>query len=59
MGLAFLGFISLCFAASAAYVENDLRDMQSDRTHWSKRQRPIARRDGADFSDCRFRLDLG
>jgi 4-hydroxybenzoate polyprenyltransferase len=44
-GYAFLGFVSLCFAASAAYVVNDLRDVQNDRKHWSKRERPIARGD--------------
>lgn len=39
---ALLGFISLCFAASGTYVVNDLRDMESDRRHWSKRERPFA-----------------
>ncbi len=42
---AFLGFVALCLAASASYVLNDLRDAQSDRKHWSKRERPIARGD--------------
>lgn len=41
-GYAFLGFVALCLAASATYVVNDLRDVQSDRKHWSKRDRPIA-----------------
>ncbi len=41
-GYAFLGFIALCLAASATYVVNDLRDLASDREHWSKRTRPIA-----------------
>ena len=44
-GYAFLGFVALCFAASATYIVNDLRDLQSDRKHWSKRERPIARGD--------------
>jgi 4-hydroxybenzoate polyprenyltransferase len=41
-GYAFLGFIALCLAASATYVVNDLRDLESDRKHWSKRDRPLA-----------------
>jgi 4-hydroxybenzoate polyprenyltransferase len=41
-GYALLGFIVLCLAASANYVVNDLRDVESDRKHWSKRERPIA-----------------
>jgi 4-hydroxybenzoate polyprenyltransferase len=41
-GYAFLGFIALCLAASATYVVNDLRDVESDRKHWSKRDRPLA-----------------
>jgi 4-hydroxybenzoate polyprenyltransferase len=44
-GYTFLGFAALCFAASATYVVNDLRDVQNDRKHWSKRERPIARGD--------------
>jgi 4-hydroxybenzoate polyprenyltransferase len=39
---AMLGFIALCLAASATYVVNDLRDIESDRKHWSKRNRPFA-----------------
>jgi 4-hydroxybenzoate polyprenyltransferase len=41
-GYALLGFVVLCLAASATYVVNDLRDVESDRKHWSKRERPIA-----------------
>lgn len=41
-GYAFLGFAALCLVASATYVVNDIRDVQSDRKHWSKRNRPIA-----------------
>lgn len=41
-GYALLGFVVLCLAASATYVVNDLHDMESDRKHWSKRERPIA-----------------
>lgn len=39
---AILGFISLCFAASATYIINDLRDLESDRRHASKKHRAIA-----------------
>ncbi|HRF07701.1 MAG TPA: UbiA family prenyltransferase [Xanthobacteraceae bacterium] len=39
---ACLGFLSLCLAASASYIFNDLWDLQSDREHWSKRNRPFA-----------------
>jgi 4-hydroxybenzoate polyprenyltransferase len=41
-GYAFLGFVALCLAASATYVVNDLRDVASDRKHWTKRNRPFA-----------------
>lgn len=41
-GYAFLGFVALCLAASATYVVNDLWDLESDRQHWSKRERPFA-----------------
>ena len=40
--LALLGFACFCFASSAVYVINDLRDVQSDRAHPVKRHRPIA-----------------
>jgi 4-hydroxybenzoate polyprenyltransferase len=39
---ACLGFASLCLATSATYIVNDLRDVESDRKHWSKRERPFA-----------------
>lgn len=38
-GLAFAAF---CFAASAVYLLNDLRDREEDRRHPLKRHRPIA-----------------
>lgn len=41
-GYALLGFVALCFAASAIYVINDLSDLASDRKHWSKRERAFA-----------------
>lgn len=39
VGLTTIGF---CFAASAGYLVNDLRDRAVDRAHPRKRQRPIA-----------------
>jgi 4-hydroxybenzoate polyprenyltransferase len=35
------GFASFCLVASAAYVMNDLRDVERDRRHPQKRYRPI------------------
>jgi 4-hydroxybenzoate polyprenyltransferase len=35
-------FFSFCFAASAVYVFNDLKDVNEDRNHPVKRNRPIA-----------------
>ncbi|HET6160022.1 MAG TPA: UbiA family prenyltransferase [Dongiaceae bacterium] len=37
-----LGFIALGIIASGTYILNDLADLQADRTHWSKRTRPLA-----------------
>jgi 4-hydroxybenzoate polyprenyltransferase len=39
---ALVGFISLSLAASAIYVLNDLLDLDADRHHVTKRQRPFA-----------------
>ncbi|MBX3524062.1 MAG: UbiA family prenyltransferase [Xanthobacteraceae bacterium] len=39
---ASLGFLALSLAASASYILNDIRDIESDRRHWSKRDRPFA-----------------
>jgi 4-hydroxybenzoate polyprenyltransferase len=35
-------FVLFCLAASAGYVLNDRRDLQSDRDHPAKRRRPLA-----------------
>ena len=35
------GFAAFCLAASAGYVVNDLRDVESDRAHPAKRRRPL------------------
>ena len=40
--LAVLAFASFCFAASGIYIWNDLLDVEADRRHPTKRNRPIA-----------------
>jgi 4-hydroxybenzoate polyprenyltransferase len=40
--IAAIGFVALCFAVSASYIVNDLRDLPHDRKHVSKRHRPLA-----------------
>lgn len=35
-------FLAFSLLASATYLMNDLWDLQEDRQHWSKRQRPLA-----------------
>lgn len=37
-----LAFIAFCLAASGIYLVNDVRDIESDRSHPAKRNRPIA-----------------
>ena len=36
------GFVAFCLCASAVYILNDLLDLESDRLHPRKRQRPFA-----------------
>lgn len=36
------GFISFCLISSAVYILNDIRDVEQDRLHIKKRNRPIA-----------------
>lgn len=48
---AMLAFAALGLVASATYLVNDIVDLEDDRRHWSKRERPLA--SGA------MRLDLG
>src|SRR3954453_20760166 len=40
---AVAAFVAYCAASSAAYLVNDLRDVDADRQHPIKRRRPIAR----------------
>lgn len=40
--MSILGFISFSFLSSAVYIINDIRDVESDRLHEIKRNRPIA-----------------
>ncbi len=41
-GHAVLAFVAFCACASAVYICNDLLDLDSDRAHPRKRQRPFA-----------------
>ena len=40
--LCFLGFVSYSLAASSVYILNDLIDLESDRQHATKSNRPLA-----------------
>jgi len=40
--LSILGFIALCLVSSFGYVKNDLMDIESDKLHPTKKNRPIA-----------------
>lgn len=42
LGVAMLAFLAFCLAASATYLLNDIWDVESDRTHPRKRDRPFA-----------------
>jgi 4-hydroxybenzoate polyprenyltransferase len=39
---AVLAFVAFCLTASAVYVVNDLKDVDEDRAHPTKRNRPLA-----------------
>lgn len=38
----FLGFISFCLISSCIYIVNDVKDVEKDRLHPTKKNRPIA-----------------
>lgn len=42
IALAFQAFLAMAAISSAAYILNDLRDVQQDRNHPTKRHRPLA-----------------
>jgi len=42
LGPVAVAFIAFCFAASAVYYANDALDIEADRAHPTKRNRPIA-----------------
>ena len=37
-----IGFLSFCFVSSAVYILNDYNDLEVDRLHYEKRNRPLA-----------------
>ena len=37
-----IGFVSFCFIASAVYCFNDLKDIEKDKIHPVKKNRPLA-----------------
>ncbi|GGX67545.1 membrane protein [Tateyamaria omphalii] len=43
--ITMIAAIAFCFAASACYILNDLVDLQDDRAHRTKKDRPLARGD--------------
>lgn len=42
LGYACLAFLAFGMVASATYLLNDLSDLDSDRLHWKKKERPLA-----------------
>jgi 4-hydroxybenzoate polyprenyltransferase len=61
---AVAAFVAYCAASSAAYLVNDLRDLEQDRVHPTKRLRPLARgelsvRAALVLSACLAALALG
>jgi 4-hydroxybenzoate polyprenyltransferase len=52
-------FVAYCAASSAAYLVNDIRDVEHDRAHPVKRSRPIARRELGTRTACAIAAALG
>ncbi len=42
LGASAIAFVAFCLAASAIYLINDAKDVEADRAHPTKRNRPIA-----------------
>lgn len=42
LGRTLIAFVAFCLAASGIYVWNDLKDVEADRAHPTKRHRPFA-----------------
>ncbi|HEY4021985.1 MAG TPA: UbiA family prenyltransferase, partial [Pseudonocardiaceae bacterium] len=42
LGAAAIAFVAFCLAASSIYLVNDAKDVEADRAHPTKRNRPIA-----------------
>jgi decaprenyl-phosphate phosphoribosyltransferase len=42
LGITIIAFVSFCLAASGIYIWNDLQDLEADRAHPTKRNRPFA-----------------
>jgi 4-hydroxybenzoate polyprenyltransferase len=42
IGIALAAFLAFCLASSATYLVNDIVDVEKDRAHPKKRERPIA-----------------
>src|SRR5215218_8710155 len=42
LGKVALAFVSFCLVSSASYLFNDVGDIEEDRRHPTKRERPIA-----------------